>query len=46
MTAQYYTAGQALHPPPAAAFRSKPQDIKPHSLNHARASMVAISLHS
>jgi hypothetical protein len=27
---RYYTAGQALHPPPSAAFRGKPRGIKPY----------------
>jgi predicted nucleic acid-binding protein len=43
------TAGQALHPPPtaaSAASRGVLNPSVPHSLNHARASTVAISLRS
>jgi hypothetical protein len=43
------TAGQALHPPPAAASAASRRVLNPsfpHSLNHARASTVAISLRS
>jgi hypothetical protein len=32
----YYTAGQALHPPPMAAFRGKPRGIKPFVSSLAR----------
>jgi hypothetical protein len=43
------TAGQALHPPPAAASAASRGVLNPsfpHSLDHARASTVAISLRS
>jgi putative membrane protein len=43
------TAGQALHPPPAAASEASRGVLNPsfpHSLDHARASTVAISLRS
>jgi hypothetical protein len=43
------TAGQALHPPSAAASAASRGVLNPsvpHSLNHARASTVAISLRS
>jgi hypothetical protein len=43
------TAGQALHPPPAAAStasRGVLNPSSPHSLDHVRASTVAISLRS
>jgi hypothetical protein len=43
------TAGQALHPPQAAALAASRGVLNrsvPHSLDHARASTVAISLRS
>ncbi|MDR1230558.1 MAG: TfoX/Sxy family DNA transformation protein [Spirochaetaceae bacterium] len=43
------TAGQALHPPPAAASAASRRVLNPsfpHSLDHTRASTVAISLRS
>jgi hypothetical protein len=43
------TAGQALHPPPAAASAASREVLNPsfpHSLDYARASTVAISLRS
>ncbi|MDR1232632.1 MAG: hypothetical protein LBK61_14670 [Spirochaetaceae bacterium] len=43
------TAGQALHPPPTAASTASRGVLNPsfpHSLDHARASTVAISLRS